>query len=90
MYQANIISLLQKRPIFLQLFSKDELLTLVGDGGIYKIMSLLSPTLQAELKDYNLCFEHYNRPWQKTHIDGPPPTKKSCYSCNNNKRINES
>ncbi|KYN19119.1 hypothetical protein ALC57_08563 [Trachymyrmex cornetzi] len=19
------------------------------------------------------CLEHYNRPWQRTHIDGPPP-----------------
>ncbi|KYN10280.1 hypothetical protein ALC57_17595, partial [Trachymyrmex cornetzi] len=28
------------------------------------------------------CLEHYNRPWQRTHIDGPPPLIKDCDESN--------
>lgn len=27
------------------------------------------------------CTEHYNQPWQTTHIDGPPPPRYLCSSC---------
>lgn len=29
------------------------------------------------------CYEHYNRPEDQTHIDGPPPPKYKCWLCNN-------
>ena len=27
------------------------------------------------------CIEHYNRSWQRTHIDGPPALIKNCDIC---------
>lgn len=27
------------------------------------------------------CLKHYNRSWQRTHIDGPPPLIKNCDEC---------
>lgn len=27
------------------------------------------------------CYEHYNQPWMKIHIDGPPPAKYRCSQC---------
>ena len=27
------------------------------------------------------CFEHYNLPTNRTHIDGPPPPRKYCINC---------
>jgi len=27
------------------------------------------------------CTEHYNRSWQRTHIDGPPALIKNCDIC---------
>jgi hypothetical protein len=35
-----------------------------------------------EVQSYRACLEHYNRPWQRTHIDGPPPLIKDCHECN--------
>ena len=35
----------------------------------------------SEVQTYRRCFEHYNRPWQRTHIDGPAPMIKDCYEC---------
>jgi hypothetical protein len=35
-----------------------------------------------EVRSYRACLEHYNRPWQRTHIDGPPPLIKDCHECN--------
>ncbi|KYM96990.1 hypothetical protein ALC62_12368 [Cyphomyrmex costatus] len=34
-----------------------------------------------EVKRCRMCFEHYNLPNQKTHIDGPPPLIKNCPQC---------
>jgi len=34
-----------------------------------------------EVRRYRLCREHYNRPWQRTHIDGLPPQIKDCDEC---------
>lgn len=39
-----------------------------------------------EIQVHRLCFEHYNLPSQRTHIDGPPPMIKSCCQCNENQR----
>lgn len=30
---------------------------------------------------YRRCFQHHNRPWQRTHIDGPAPFVKDCHLC---------
>lgn len=34
-----------------------------------------------EVQSYRACLEHYNRPWQRTHIDGPPPLIRNCGEC---------
>jgi hypothetical protein len=34
-----------------------------------------------EVRQYRRCLEHYNRPWQRTHIDGPAPLVKDCIEC---------
>lgn len=38
--------------------------------------------LDPEVRRYRRCLEHYNRPWQRTHIDGPAPLVKDCSECN--------
>lgn len=37
--------------------------------------------LDPEVQRYRACLEHYNRPWQRTHIDGPPPLIRNCTEC---------
>lgn len=34
-----------------------------------------------EVQLYRRCYTHYNRPWQRTHIDGPAPMIKDCGEC---------
>lgn len=34
-----------------------------------------------EVQRCRVCLEHYNRPWQRTHIDGPAPLIKNCSEC---------
>jgi len=34
-----------------------------------------------EVQTYRRCYEHYNRSWQRTHIDGPAPLIKDCREC---------
>lgn len=34
-----------------------------------------------EIQTYRFCYEHWNRPNQRTHIDGQPPTIKNCSTC---------
>ena len=34
-----------------------------------------------EVQTYRRCDEHYNQPWQRTHIDGPAPRIKDCGEC---------
>lgn len=35
----------------------------------------------SEVQQYRRCLEHYNRPWHRTHIDGPAPLIKDCGEC---------
>ncbi|KYN22674.1 hypothetical protein ALC57_04920 [Trachymyrmex cornetzi] len=35
----------------------------------------------SEVRTYRRCDEHYNQPWQRTHIDGPAPKIKDCSEC---------
>lgn len=34
-----------------------------------------------EIIGYRRCSEHWNTPWCRTHIDGPPPHTKYCHMC---------
>ena len=34
-----------------------------------------------DVRDCRPCLEHYNRPLQRTHIDGPPPLIRDCGAC---------
>ena len=34
-----------------------------------------------EVRGYRRCQDHYNQPWQRTHIDGPAPYVKECHFC---------
>ena len=40
-----------------------------------------------EVRQYRRCLEHYNRPWQRTHIDGPAPLVKDCIECRHEKLV---
>lgn len=35
----------------------------------------------SEVRSYRACREHYNRPWHRDHIDGPPPPIRDCVEC---------
>lgn len=37
--------------------------------------------IDPEVRSYRACLQHYNRPWQRTHIDGPPPRVRDCSRC---------
>ncbi|XP_036141982.1 uncharacterized protein LOC118645292 [Monomorium pharaonis] len=34
-----------------------------------------------EVRSCRRCLEHYNQPWQRTHIDGPAPQIRHCAVC---------
>ncbi|EZA53529.1 hypothetical protein X777_06962 [Ooceraea biroi] len=34
--------------------------------------------VDVDVQTYRRCYEHYNQPWQRTHIDGPAPLIKDC------------
>lgn len=40
----------------------------------------------SEVRSYRRCLEHYNQPWQRTHIDGPAPLVKNCTVCQSTRR----
>ncbi|KYQ48538.1 hypothetical protein ALC60_12413 [Trachymyrmex zeteki] len=83
--------------MFLLLTDKREILDLAGQlQYIPKIVLLrefenfaesLWERLPEHLKAYSEvqrcrpCLKHYNRSWQRTHIDGPPPLIKNCDEC---------
>lgn len=61
---------------------KDVLLRVFGDY-VEFVWDKLPEHIKAdpEVRSYRHCFEHYNQPWQRTHIDGPAPMKKDCDEC---------
>jgi hypothetical protein len=65
-------------------------LVLLRDYGKYveTLWDRLPEHLRAdpEVRLYRACLEHYNRPWQRTHIDGPPPLVKDCHECSRSRR----
>lgn len=64
------------------LIPKNVLLRHFGDY-VELLWDKLSDHLRAdsEVQSYRRCLEHYNQPWQKTHIDGPTPLVKNCIVC---------
>ena len=65
----------------LQALSKETLLKFADD--IRMIYDKLPRDLQEDedIILWKRCFEHYNRPDQRTHIDGPAPPKMYCPVC---------
>lgn len=45
--------------------------------------NLLSAKQQTVLELYKPCWEHHNTTG-RTQIDGPPPSKRNCYTCSHN------
>lgn len=41
----------------------------------------------SEVRTYRRCYEHYNQPWQRTHIDGPAPRIKDCSECQRRAKV---
>ena len=66
----------------LQFVSKAVLLRMCGNY-VHYVWKKLPEHIKAdsEVQTYRRCFEHYNRPWQQTHIDGPTPMIKDCSEC---------
>jgi len=61
---------------------KTALLHICGDY-VHHVWDKLPAHLQEdpEVRTYRRCLEHYNQPWQRTHIDGPAPLIKDCGEC---------
>ena len=66
----------------LQYIPKVVLLRVYGDYIDY-VWDKLPEHVKAdsEVQTYRRCDEHYNQPWQRTHIDGPAPKIKDCNEC---------
>ena len=66
----------------LQFVSKAVLLQMCGNY-VHHVWNKLPEHIKAdsEVQTYRRCLEHYNRPWQRTHIDGPAPMIKDCNEC---------
>lgn len=62
------------------------ILTDVEGRRLERIWDILPENMkqQAEFQLRLPCYEHYNRPWMRTHIDGPPPPKYKCCEYKNN------
>jgi len=63
----------------LQYIPKVVLLRVYGDY-IEHIWDKLPEYVKAdsEVRIYRRCDEHYNQPWQRTHIDSPAPKINDC------------
>ena len=66
----------------LQYLPKIVLLREFGDY-VERLWDKLPEHLRAdtEVQSYRVCLKHYNRSWQRTHIDGPPPLIRNCGEC---------
>lgn len=76
---ANICDLSAEQ---LEFVPKTVLLRVCGDY-IHHVWDKLPEHIKSDLEvqTYRRCYEHYNQPWQQTHIDGPAPMIKDCYVC---------
>ena len=66
----------------LRYIPKDVLLNAFGDY-VALVWDKLPAYIKAdaEVRTYRRCREHYNRPWQRTHFDGPAPMIRDCGEC---------
>ena len=66
----------------LQYIPKIVLLQKCGNS-IHYVWDKLPEHIKAdpEVQTYRRCFEHYNQPWMRTHIDGPAPMIRDCSEC---------
>jgi len=64
----------------LQYISKVVLLRVYNDY-IEHVWDKLHVKADSEVRTYRRCDEHYNQPWQRTHIDGSAPKIKDCSKC---------
>jgi len=66
----------------LHVVPKAVLLRTCGDY-VHYVWDKLPEHIKADPKvqTYRRCYEHYNQPWQETHIDGPTPLIKNCSVC---------
>jgi len=64
----------------LQFVPKAVLLRVCGDYVQY-LWNKLPEYIKSdfEVQTYRRCYEHYNRSWQRTHIDGSIPLIKDCH-----------
>ncbi|KYN30275.1 hypothetical protein ALC57_00262 [Trachymyrmex cornetzi] len=78
-YPSDILDLSAEQ---LQYISKVILLRVYGDYIDY-VWNKLPGHLKedSEVRTYRRCDEHYNQPWQQTHIDGPALKIKDCSEC---------
>lgn len=74
--------ILKWSPEQLRFVSKYVLLRYFGDY-VEQLWDRLEYHLKIdpEVQSYRVCMEHYNQPWQRTHIDGPTPLIKNCVTC---------
>lgn len=87
-YEPNIYSLLKNQPELIKSLPKHFFLDLPAID-LQRTWSKLPENLKEDkdLLERLPCFEHYNRPEDIVHIDGPPPPKYRCYVCTANKRM---
>lgn len=81
---AALLSEIDKlKPNQVKYLPKSYLLKL-SPSTLERIWKNISKKLQKD-QDIQLrrpCYDHYNRPEDLSHIDGPAPSKKACYDCN--------
>lgn len=57
--------------------------TRISATSLLRMWDSLTENQKSLLEKYLPCFEHYNRPECRTHIDGPPPPVYRCPGCIN-------
>lgn len=85
-YEPDVYSLIKNRPELIQKLPKDYFLHLSAVE-LHRVWNKISEQLKGDkdLLERLPCWDHYNRPEDIVHIDGPPPPKFRCYTCNSNK-----
>jgi len=77
----------------LQYIPKPVLLRVCGHlcGYVHHLWDKLPEHIKSDLEvqTYRRCYEHYNRLWQRTHIDGPAPLIKDCHECRQQRLANQ-
>ncbi|CAH1961525.1 unnamed protein product [Acanthoscelides obtectus] len=79
---------LMSHPELIEKLPKEYLLKL-SPYQLEQFWECLSNKLKedSDLQERRPCYEHYNRPEDEIHIDGPAPPKYRCYVCQANKKV---